>query len=328
MIHRCARGTVGLLLCLGLALAGGGALAASRPLPWPVLDQPPKCLGDIGAGEGPAWHRDGYLLFTGGGKITRRASDGTVSVFREAAGGANGLLWDREGRLVVCEAGNRRVTRTEADGSITVLAERHEGQRFNSPNDLAMDSRGRIYFTDPRYGSRDGMEIRDTNGFRVEGVYRIDAPGKVTRVLGKELERPNGVLVSAQDRFLYVADNNNNEVGGARRLWRFRLDRDGSVRPGSGKVLFDWGDARGPDGLKRDGQGRLYVAAGLNVANPPYETADRWQGGIYVLSPEGKLLQFIGIPKDEVTNCAFGGPKGRTLYVTAGGQLWEIGDRK
>ena len=88
-----------------------------------------------------------------------------------------------------------------------------------------------------------------------------------------------------------------------------------------------WGDARGPDGLKQDRQGRLYVAAGLNVANPPCETADRWTGGIYVLSPDGELLQFIGIPTDEVTNCAFGGRKGRTLYVTAGGKLWEVGSR-
>ncbi len=307
----------------------GWRAAEGAPLPWPILDQPPKLLGAMGAGEGPAWHhRDGYLLFTGNGRISRRLADGTVSVYREASGGANGLLWDQRGRLVVCEAANRRVTRTEADGSVTVLAERYEGSRFNSPNDLTMDSRGRIYFTDPRYGSREGMEMRDTNGFRVEGVYRIDGPGRVTRVIGKELERPNGVLVSAHDRFLYVADNNNSEVGGARRLWRFVLEKDGAVRPGSGKILFDWGDARGPDGLKRDREGRLYVAAGLNVAHPPYETADRWKAGIYVLSPDGDLLQFIGIPTDEVTNCVFGGRKGRTLYVTAGGELWEIGDRK
>lgn len=314
------------LLVLILGIAGWPGVAAT--FTEPVFKQPPRSLGEIGAGEGPVWHEDGYLLFTGGNRITKRTADGVVSVHREPAGGANGLLWDKEGRLVVCEAASRRVTRTEQDGAITVLADRHEGSRFNSPNDLSMDSKGRIYFSDPRYGSREGMEIRDADGLPVEGVYRIDAPGRVVRVLGKELERPNGVLVSADNRLLYVADNNNSEVGGARRLWRFILRRDGSVRPGSGKVIFDWGDARGPDGLKQDRQGRLYVAAGLNVANPPYETADRWLGGIYVLSPEGKLLQFVGIPTDEVTNCAFGGRKGRTLYVTAGGRLWELGGRR
>jgi gluconolactonase len=124
----------------------------------------PQLLGDIGAGEGPVWHPDGYLLFTGGGKITRRDPDGRVSIFREAAGGANGLLFDAEGRLVTCESANRRVTRTERDGTITVLADRFDGKRFNTPNDLTIDSKGRIYFTDPRYGPRDNMEMRMAAG--------------------------------------------------------------------------------------------------------------------------------------------------------------------
>jgi len=110
--------------------------------------------GDVGAGEGPAWHPDGYLLFTGGGRITKWELSGNVSVFREDSGGANGLLLDHEGRLIACEAGRRRVTRTQRDGRITVLADNYRGSRFNTPNDLAIDSRGRIYFTDPRYGSR------------------------------------------------------------------------------------------------------------------------------------------------------------------------------
>ena len=142
---------------------------------------------------------------------------------------------DPHGRLVVTEAGARRVTRTERDGTLVTLAETYEGKKFNSPNDLAVDSRGRIYFTDPRYGRRDTMELD------VEGVYRIDTPGKVVRILGApDVDRPNGILVSPDDRFLYVADNNNNKVGGARKLWRFDLKSDGTADPKSRKLIFDW----------------------------------------------------------------------------------------
>ena len=304
--------------CCGLALVQ----AANRaPL---ANDARPIDHGDIGAGEGPAWHPIGFLLFTGGGRITKRDPEGKVSVFREDSGGANGLLFDSQGRLVVCESARRRVTRTETNGSITVLADKYREARFNTPNDVTIDSKGRIYFSDPRYGPRDGMEIRDSQGGLVEGVYRVDEPGHVERVITHEVERPNGILVSPGDQYLFVADNNNNVVGGARKLWRFDLHRDGSIDPRSRRLIFDWKDARGPDGFKMDQQGRLYVAAGLNAANPPYETADKLRGGIYILSPRGKLLRFISIPNDEVTNCTFGGEDLKTLYITAGGHLWSL----
>src|SRR6185295_7775154 len=110
---------------------------------------------------------------------------------------------------------------------------------------------------DPRYGSRDTMEIRDPEGRWVEGVYRIDGPGSVQRILGTELERPNGILVSPNDRYLLVADNNNNAVGGARKLWRFDLLANGTVDAHSRKLLFDWKTSRGPDGFKMDEANRL-----------------------------------------------------------------------
>ena len=142
---------------------------------------------------------------------------------------------------------------------------------------------------------------------QLEGVYRIDGPQAVTRILEAPAVVANGILVSPDDRYLYVADNNNNTPGGARKLWRFDLKPDGTADASSRKLIFDWRTARGPDGLKMDRKGLLDVAAGLNKPNPPAETVDEFKGGIYVLSPAGELVQFIPIPRDEVTNCAFGG---------------------
>jgi gluconolactonase len=274
-------------------------------------------------GEGPAWHPTLGVLTSGTEHIYQLDSTGQSRIYRKDAG-TNGLLFDRQGRLLACEPVRRRVTRTEADGRITVLAERYDGHRFNQPNDLTVDSRGRIYFSDPQYGDRKGMEMVDDKGRTVEGVYRIDPDGKVTRILGRELERPNGVLVSAGHRYLYVADNNNNTLGGARKLWRFDLRPDGTVAVASRKLQFDWGTGRGPDGVKEDQRGRLFVAAGLHKPNPPFEPAVDKKGGIYVLSPAGKLLRFLPVPTDEVTNCAFGGSDLKTLYITGGGTLYSI----
>lgn len=310
-----------LMLACCLAVAPSAARAADEVF---AEGAELKVEAEGGAGgEGPAWHPELGVFSSGKGHINRLDRKGKSQVYREGAG-TNGLLFDAQGRLLACEPKLRRVTRTEPDGKVTVLAERYEGKRFNQPNDLTVDAQGRIYFSDPCYGPRDRLEIRDDQGRTVEGVYRIDADGKVSRVLGREVERANGVLVSADDRYLYVADNNNNNKGGARTLWRFDLKKDGSVEPASKKQIYDWGQGRGPDGLKQDREGRLYVAAGLNKPNPPHEPDKDKKGGIYVLSPEGKLLAFLPVPRDEVTNCAFGGDDLKTLYVTGGGTLYSI----
>ena len=312
-----------LTLCwtLTLLLAASCISAAERSPVAPGTK--PIELTSRGAGEGPAWHPAGYLLSSGEGNINKYEPGGKSSIFRTNAG-SNGLLLDPQHRLVICESSRRRVTRLERDGSLTVLAANYQGKKFNTPNDLTIDSKGRVFFSDPRYGRRDDMEMRDESGRLVEGVYRIDAPGRVTRVISHEVERPNGVFVSPGDEFLFVADNNNNAIGGARKLWRFSLLPDGSIRADSRKLIFDWKDARGPDGLKLDREGRLYVAAGLTKANPPYETADKFKGGLYILSAGGSLLEFVPIPNDEVTNCAFGGEDLRTVFITAGGHLWSV----
>ncbi len=283
----------------------------------------PELLQETGAGEGPAWHPQLGLLSSGEGNINRRDRDGKRSIYRAQAG-SNGLLFDRQGRLVICEPVQRRVSRLEADGTLTVLADRYAGQRFNQPNDLTIDSRNRIYFSDPCYGDRSHMELADAAGRKIEGVYRIDPNGTVTRIITHEVDRPNGLVVTPDDRYLFVADNNNDTAGGARKLWRFDLRPAGTVDFASQKLIHDWKTTRGPDGMKLDAAGRLFVAGGLNRPNPPHETADSPTAGIYVFSPAGQLLQFIPIPRDETTNCAFGGDDLKTLFVTAGGTLWSM----
>ncbi len=294
---------------------------AAEPVFEPNAKLKVEADGDSG-GEGPAWHPKLGIFSSGRGHINRLTPDGKSEIFRKDAG-TNGLLWDRDGRLLACEPVKRRVTRTDTDGKVTILTDSFGGKKYNQPNDITIDSKNRIYFSDPRYGPRDDMQQRDENGNTIEGVYRIDPDGKVSRILGREVERANGVLVSADDKYLFVADNNNDK-GGARKLWRFDLKADGTVDVASKKLLHDWKLGRGPDGLKQDVNGRLYVAGGLNKPNPPAEPATDVKGGIYVFSPEGKLLTFLPVPKDEVTNCAFGGTDRKTLYITGGGTLYSI----
>jgi sugar lactone lactonase YvrE len=279
--------------------------------------------GEGRGGEGPAWDPKLGVLTSGNNNIHRIASDGGASIFRSGAG-TNGLLFDRDGTLLACEPGSKRVTRTSKDGTIQVLTSDYEGKAYNSPNDLTLDSLGRIYFSDPRYGNKAGMQQVGSDGKLVEGVYRIDRDGSVHRVLGNEVERANGVLVSRDDRFLWVADNCNDRQGGNRKLWRFDLQSDGTVLTSSKQLVFDWGNSRGPDGLKQDTVGNLYVAGGTSQSKPPFEPDNSKQGGIYVFGPDGQFREFLHVPTDEVTNCAFGGEDLKTLYITGGGTLYSV----
>ena len=281
----------------------------------------PEVVSTVAFTEGPAYHLDGSVYFTdvSNNRIMRSApgpkpgAPRVIEVFRHPSGRANGLVFDLEGRLVACEGGSRRVTRTEHDGRITVLAESYQGKPFNSPNDIDVDAQGRLYFTDPRYGDRSGMELDK------EAVYRIDPDGKVTRVID-DLERPNGIAVSPDQKTLYLVDN-NNQVGGSRKIFAYELRADGST--GKRRVIHDFGLSRGGDGMCLDSRGNLYVAAGLNTPNPPSESGPG-RAGVYIFSPTGKQIGAIPIPEDAVTNCTFGDPDLKTLYITAGKSLFRI----
>jgi gluconolactonase len=266
--------------------------------------------GDLEFSEGPAWRPDGVLLFEDipRNRIMQLSRDGKVSVYREPSGHSNGLAFDAKGRLVAAEGnsqgGGRRISRTEKNGRVTSVVDSYQGKRLNSPNDLAIDRKGRIYFTDPRYGSTDGV-VQDK-----EAVYRVDPNGTVTRIIDT-LARPNGIALAPDERTLYVSDNNKS--GSRRALWAFELSPAGvPLRP---RVVYDFGAGRGVDGMAIDREGRIWATAG---------TGDK--AGVYVLTPAGELLTVIATPEDP-TNCTFGGPGRRTLFVTTAHLLLRIETR-
>ncbi len=301
---------IGLWCCLCFAVVShAGAQTVERAAEVPALT------------EGPTVAADGTVYFTElrAQRIFKLSTDGELTVFRENSHAANGLVLDREGRLIACEGAADgqppRITRTDLKtGEIEVLADSFQGMPFRGTNDVTVDGRGRIYFTDPAGGS----------------VYRIDAPRQVSRVVGTPaIERPNGLQVSPDDRILYVIEAGAAPAG-ARMIRAFDLHADGTGS--NGRILYDFA-GRSADGMSIDTRGNLYVSAGLNALAPPgaLAAARVWtaaalktKAGVYVISPAGKLLKFIPITEDVITNNAFGGADMKTLYVTAGRTLFKI----
>ncbi len=274
--------------------------------------------------EGPAADADGNVYFSDiiNNRIMKLSMDGKLSVFRADSGRTNGNMFDREGRLVSCEGsemgpgGRRRIVRTDMKtGQLTVLTERYDGKRYNSPNDLAIDSQGRIYFTDPCYGDRSIMEMD------IEGVYRIDVNGSVSRVLEQpSIQRPNGIAITPDDKRLYLVDSNPGP-GGNRKIWAFDIQADGKLT--NQKMVYDFAPGRGGDGMRLDVQGNLWIAAGISLVRREGETTDN-PPGVYVITPSGRLLGRIPVPEDLITNLTFAGPDKKTLYITAGKSLYRI----
>jgi gluconolactonase len=275
--------------------------------------------------EGPAFDADGSLYFSDiiGNRIYHLTPDGTRSVFRDDSGRTNGNTFDAHGRLISCEGaefgpgGRRRIVRTDLKtGAVDVLTDRFEGKRYNSPNDVVVDGLGRIWFTDPYYSDdRSSLEMTE------EAVYRIDPGGKVSRVLTQpEIERPNGLAMTPDDKTLYVIDSHTRKSGN-RKIWAFEIGPDGTPR--GQRLVFDFGRGRGGDGMRLDVRGNLWVAAGILLPRHAGETADV-PAGVYVITPGGELLGRIPITEDLCTNLAFGGPDWKDLYVTAGKTIFKI----
>ena len=257
--------------------------------------------------EGPVWH-DGALLFSSPNtNVIYRWHDGAVTVFRPKSGytgvdvgryhqaGSNGLTFDSEGRLTMCQHGNRRILRINPHGDTTVLADRYDGKRLNSPNDLVYRSDGALFFTDPPFGLADPADAE--LGF--SGVYKV-VDGEIGLVTD-ELEGPNGLAFSPDERYLYVGNWADD------RKIVLRVDMESGARD----VLFDMTDAAGEDaidGLKVDVEGNLYVCG---------------PGGIWVLSPDGEHLGTLRLPESP-HNLAWGDDDGRTLYVTAETSVYRL----
>jgi gluconolactonase len=254
--------------------------------------------------EGPAYFPAGrYLVFSDipNDQILRwDETTGAVGVFRQPAGFANGHTVDRRGRLVSCEHGNRRVTRTEPDGTVTVLADRYDGKRFNSPNDVVEHSDGSIWFTDPSYGiSSDYEGYRAPSEIGACHVYRVDGRTGAVRIVADDFERPNGLAFSLDESQLYIVDTPRKHI----RV--FDVAPDATLHAGR---VFATCDAGVFDGLRLDDTGRVWAAA---------------HDGLHCFDRDGTLLGKLHIP-EIVANLTFGGARRNHLFICASTSVYTL----
>jgi len=260
--------------------------------------------------EGPAWFADLNCLIWSdipNQRMMRWAPEGGVSVFRSPSNFVNGNTRDRQGRLVSCEHGGRRVTRTEIDGSITILADRYQGKRLNSPNDVVVRSDGSVWFTDPTYGIKSDYE-----GYRAEpeqetrNVYRLDPASGDLEAAVTDFGQPNGLAFSPDETKLYVADSaSSHDIKAPRHIRVFDVV-DGR-RLSNGRIFCSLDNGL-PDGFRVDVKGNVWTSAG---------------DGVHCFSPDGVLLGKILVPQT-VANLTFGGPRRNRLFITATKSLYSV----
>lgn len=286
--RRISQGTAAMLLILVCIALSPPAAAAELVAPGAKIE---RLASGFTFTEGPACDAEGNIFFTDipNERILKWSLAGKLSTFRENSGKANGLYFDRQGNLVACEGGSRRVTSISPDGQVKVLADSYQGKKLNSPNDLWVDPQGGVYFTDPRYGAQDGLE---QDGFHV--YYLSPDRQQLTRVLN-DLVKPNGVVGTADGKLLYVADPGDNKT------YVYRIQPGGSL---SDRKLAA---PVGADGMTLDEKGNLYLARKV----------------VHVYSPGGESIASIEVPESP-SNVCFGGQDRRTLFITARSGLYSI----
>jgi gluconolactonase len=250
-----------------------------------------KLTGGFRFTEGPAADAEGNVYFTDipNNLIHKWSVDGKLTTFRENSRGANGLFFDKAGNLLACEGGGRQLVSIDPNGQVTVLADKYQGKKFNSLNDLWIDPSGGVYFTDPRYGSKDGME---QDG---EHVYYLSPDRKkVIRVID-DMIRPNGIIGTPDGKLIYVADH------AGRKTFVYTINSDGTL---SDKKLFA---PEGSDGMTIDNQGNIYLTTRV----------------VAVYNPKGEKIQEIELP-ERPANVTFGGKDKQTLFITAQTSLYSI----
>jgi gluconolactonase len=264
--------------------------------------------------EGPLWFPEGHLWFSDvvGNVVRQWSPSGVTEILRPGGAdkadapegsfiGPNGMVADRDGAVLLCQHGNRRIVRITKDRQVSTYVDRFEGKRLNSPNDLVYKSDGSLYFTDPPYGLV-GQDTDPAKELKFNGVYRF-SNGKV-QALVRDLTRPNGIAFSPDEKVLYVANSDEK-----RKLWmRYDVQPDGSVK--NGRVFYDvtsQTESGLPDGMKVDSNGNVYATG---------------PGGVWIFSPEGKHLGTIK-PAETPANCGWG-DDGKTLYITATTGLYRI----
>ena len=251
--------------------------------------------------EGPVWHPDGYLLFSDipANTIYKWEPDGTVQIFREPSGYSNGLTFDKKRRLIACEHSNRRVSRTEPDGTVVNLASEYNGTRLNSPNDAVVKSDGSIYFTDPPIGLTAEYGVPGIQELPFQGVYRLSPDDETLDLLESNINQPNGLAFSPDEKVLYVTDS------GTGTIYAFDVQTDGLLENKRVfKTISGW-----PDGIKVDVRGNLYVTTN--------------KSSLQVYSSSGEHIGDITIGA-RTENCAFGGIDNKTLFITGGTSVYRM----